>query len=286
MSSCKLKKLIGKIKKSISTQRPNPQKNSNSLLSQALNIPVDMPLESNDILLVSYPKSGNTWVRNIILHIMYPCQNIQDLKSINNFVPDLSKNSGLIALRKGEYSTLKKPRVFKTHSSYPFRPNQSANCRVIYIVRHPFDVVRSYYHYTKRYNSSNYSLKDAINKVIFRGNQWGTWQDNVLTWMTRKDEGEFLVIRYEDLLTDTVDNILKLANFLGIALDADQAITVRDRCSLKSMAKLENGRANNKDFKFVREEGSRRELENDLTPAMKSVILDQCSYAMKLFDYK
>ncbi|MDB9528359.1 sulfotransferase domain-containing protein [Oscillatoria sp. CS-180] len=259
------------------------------LLDKATGNSLKFPVTEDDIFLVSYPKSGNTWVRNIIFNIIFPNESIQTLKEIDHFVPDLSRNSGLNALATGLYDQSPQPRVFKIHNSYPFRPGQQnklAYRRVIYIVRHPFDVIRSYHHYFKRYNSDQYKLEDSINKVIFQGNQWGTWQDNVLTWKAHENNVDFLLIRYEDLLLKTVDFIEEIAAFLGHDIDRERAEIIRDHCSLESMRRLKNNRIADKDFKFVRESDSSRELKEQLTPELKSVISSQCGYAMKLFGYE
>jgi len=91
----------------------------------------------DDIFVVGYPKSGNTWFQNILASLIYgvnpeltPDSVIQDL------IPDVHY--------KCYYRRYRNSVVFKSHS-FP-RPDYR---KVIYIVRNGRDVMVSYFHYLK-----------------------------------------------------------------------------------------------------------------------------------------
>jgi hypothetical protein len=62
----------------------------------------------NDIFIVSYPRSGNTWTRFLIANMMHPDKKF-NFRNIDLFVPDLNKTRA---------DRIKTQRFLKTH--YPF----------------------------------------------------------------------------------------------------------------------------------------------------------------------
>ncbi|MBC6480620.1 MAG: sulfotransferase domain-containing protein [Hormoscilla sp. GM7CHS1pb] len=150
-------------------------------------------LKTDDVFLVSYPRSGNTWVKNIIAHILYPHERIYSLNYLARLVPEIHEIDS-----DNEYSN---PRVIKTHRSFPFRQereNSALYSQVIYIVRHPFDVIRSL-HYFNSYLNPKQTIDQTVCKVTMGGNKLGSWQDHVLSWKLAEKNAQMLLIRYEDM---------------------------------------------------------------------------------------
>mgnify|MGYP001343041343 FL=1 len=195
------------------------------------------------VWLASYPKSGNTWVRIFISTLLYSSEktkvdiNKQHLKQFpnrsnfknltNNFLnlDELSKNyisaQDIINLEKGI-------KFYKTHSAnwknfdknYYFT-NYENSLGVIHIVRDPRNVITSILDY---YNKENY--QEALNFLIDRGKVVGgtkhesgvptillSWADHYNSWKVFKKN--YLLIKYENLLTDPVNEFLKITDFLG-----------------------------------------------------------------------
>jgi|TARA_S200000501_G_scaffold259568_1_gene243455 hypothetical protein len=195
------------------------------------------------VWLASYPKSGNTWVRIFISTLLYSSEktkvdiNKQHLKQFpnrsnfknltNNFLnlDELSKNyisaQDIINLEKGI-------KFYKTHSAnwknfdknYYFT-NYENSLGVIHIVRDPRNVITSILDY---YNKENY--QEALNFLIDRGKVVGgtkhesgvptillSWADHYNSWKVFKKN--YLLVKYENLLTDPVNEFLKITDFLG-----------------------------------------------------------------------
>ncbi|MBO1350076.1 MAG: sulfotransferase domain-containing protein [Hormoscilla sp. GUM202] len=174
-------------------------------LERQKNVP---KLKTDDVFLVSYPRSGNTWVKTIVAHILYPHDRIYSLNNLNRLVPEINMyESGIDS--DNEYSN---PRVIKTHSSFPFRQgrqNSALYSQVIYIVRHPFDVIRSFHHYNS-YGNPKLTIEETVCSVTMGHNQWGlwgSWQDHVLSWKVAEKNSQMLFIRYEDMRVKTTDYI-------------------------------------------------------------------------------
>jgi hypothetical protein len=96
-----------------------------------------------DYYLVSYPRSGNTWLRAMIAELLYG-KSGESIKDIQYYVPD-------IHVATSKHRLIPSPfRVFKSHdrllNDAYFTPNYK---KVIYLIRDPRDVVISHFRYWK-----------------------------------------------------------------------------------------------------------------------------------------
>ena len=94
----------------------------------------------DDVWIVSYPKSGNTWTRFLIANLVSGGE-LVDWSNIEQRVPDIYITKD-VKLRK-----FARPRYLKSHEAY--RPSYR---RVVFIVRDPRDVAVSYYHFVRKTN--------------------------------------------------------------------------------------------------------------------------------------
>jgi len=192
---------------------------------------MSLKVRSDDTFLVSYPKSGNTWMRFLIANLLQPDPPVGLLEA-DCLIPSVDAKS------KKFFDDMKSPRVIKSHFS--FIP---AYKRVIYVVRDPRDVVMSQYHYqVKRGVLEQGSSLDAFVGRFLKGEvcPYGSWGDNVGSWTaTRRDDPNFLLLRYEDMLADVTSGAAKISNFLGFGQDASRIATAVERSGLENMRKVE-----------------------------------------------
>ena len=206
----------------------------------------------DDVFIASYPKSGNTWTRFLIANLVHPeCS--ADFGNINDLIPDPEGTS------KRRLDRMPRPRIIKSHSC--FEPRYR---RVIYIVRDPRDVVVSQYHYKRKCMviDDGYPLEKFVTRFL-EGDvcQHGSWGENVTSWLvTRHEHPAFLLLHYEDLVSDTVRELSKVASFLGIADTPELLGQAVERSSANQMRKLERAQSQlstltkgtRKDLSFVR----------------------------------
>jgi hypothetical protein len=189
----------------------------------------------DDVFIVSFPKSGNTWTRFLIANLVYP-ETPADFSNINRLTPDPE------AMSKRELAGMPRPRIVKSH--HYFDPRYP---RIIYIVRDPRDVLLSTYHFQRkrRVIDDQYPLEKYVSRFLTgETSPNGSWGDNVASWLvTRQSHPGFLLLRYEDMLVDTAQELSKAAVFLGIGSDPERIANAVSRSAASSMRKLEKSQA-------------------------------------------
>jgi len=237
----------------------------------------------DDIFLVSYPKSGNTWTRFLLGNLMNPAEAIT-FANVERKVPDIYAKSRQ-ALKR-----LPHPRVIKSHECFDPRYR-----RVIYIVRDPRDVALSAYHYDRKGRNipDGFPVDTYVSTRFMKTNEYfgtwgehagswlvnsrnilqisrlkneflgtvGSWGENVMSWLgARGHDREFLLIRYEDLLEDTLREMTRVSEFLGLHASPERIARAIELSTADSMRKLEDQQSNawvttresRKDIPFVR----------------------------------
>jgi Sulfotransferase domain len=160
-----------------------------------------------DLFLVSYPRSGNTWTRFLLGNLLYHGDPVT-FSNIESRIPEIYFNPDRF-LRK-----LPRPRMLKSHECF-----QAHYPRVIYIVRDPRDVAVSFYHHNVKARNipDDYPIARFVPRFI-RGEfdrKFGSWRDNVLSWTAlRGDDPDFLMLRYEDMKGDTAAVLRRVVAFL------------------------------------------------------------------------
>jgi hypothetical protein len=207
----------------------------------------------DDTFIVSYPKSGNTWTRFLIANLLHPEPNLT-LLDMERLVPAVDGQT------RRFFRTMPRPRVIRDHG--PFNPQYK---NVIYIVRDPRDVVVSAYNFVLKASvvDEHYPITTFVNEFV-RGarSAVGSWGENVASWLaTRGNTPRFLLLRYEDMLSETSRELGKIASFLGMTVSAERLADAVSRSSADNMRKLEkmhgdkwaqNKHMKRKDIPFVR----------------------------------
>lgn len=164
----------------------------------------------DDTFVVSYARSGNLWTRFLVANLVHPDTEVR-LSNIERLVPDTSNQSNR-ALKRTP-----RPRFIKTHNYFDHRYK-----KIIYVVRDPRDVMLSYYHFQRKYRQidDDYPLERYVDNFIngtLGSEGWGTWHENVSTWiMTRYKDPNFLLLRYEDMIEDTLRELTRITSFLAV----------------------------------------------------------------------
>ncbi len=226
------------------------------------------------VWLASYPKSGNTLLRSMLAAYFFSengiynfdlIKNIRQFPSIQLFERmgiDIKDEKEVIKnyIRvQNSFNKKNSLQFLKTHSylfnieGHPFT-DLNNTLGAIYIVRDPRNVV------TSVANHMAISIEEAARYMIelhkFGGNliskgsdrttvYMGTWSGNYRSWKSFKNQGKYLLIKYEDLINNRDLIFRKIIKYLcdlkGIKFKIDQnkfrnAIETTD---FKKMQKLE-----------------------------------------------
>ena len=227
------------------------------------------------VWLASYPKSGNTLVRSMLAAYFFSNDGVYNfdlIKNIKQFpVNALFQRMGINIQDEEEviknyikvqasFNEQNSVQFLKTHS-YLFNINNHAftdlnnSLGVVYIVRDPRNVVSSLANHMG--SSAEKSADILINSFKF-GNLFsdqiaeqtrlylGTWGGNYNSWKSFKNEGRYLLIKYEDLIKDRDFTFRKILKFIyklqGAKFKIDQkkfqnTIETTDFDRMKSMEK-------------------------------------------------
>ena len=187
----------------------------------------------DDVFLISYPRSGNTWMRFLLGNLIYPEDPIT-FANIESRVPEVYLFADRV-LRQ-----LPRPRILKSHEYFDPRYR-----KMIYIVRDPRDVLVSMYHYhIKRRNFPDGYPMAEFASLFVAGSQrlgfWGSWGQHVKSWLDTHDSGnDFLVLHYEDMLQDPRRELARIAKLLNIEPAAETLNRAVELSSAERMRSLE-----------------------------------------------
>lgn len=227
------------------------------------------------VWLASYPKSGNTWLRILLSNLLAQAEqpiNINQISLAGLFPVSIQQMSEATlidaALLRPNEADLLRPSVIaalltgvgreagdqfvKVHDAYRFLPDgtpllgRDVARAALYILRDPRDVVVSA---SRLYGLSVDRAIDVINKdryLRYRVDRAGTqvpqrlldWSGHVRSW-TRQSDVPVHVLRYEDLLADTVAAFGKAVEFLGLSSSPDALATAVRHADFKELSRQE-----------------------------------------------
>jgi hypothetical protein len=185
----------------------------------------------DDGLLVSYPRSGNTWLSFLLTNLIYPDAPTTFL-NLESRCPDIYTHSDTYLTRQ------RRPRLLKSHEY--FDPSYG---RVVYLVRDPRDVALSYFRFLikLRMIPESLSLDEFVDGFVEgRWDSFGTWGEHVGSWTgARGQRDSFLLVRFEDLVSDPLGRLASIASFLGVSAGEDDCERAVALSELPRMRQLE-----------------------------------------------
>lgn len=193
----------------------------------------DIVFAGNEIIwLASYPKSGNTWVREIVRQMFF--SDMTRMQAVPTYHGSDSDTFGEIA-RSGEICVVAKTHLKSSHEKIANLPNRTNG--VMLIKRHPFDVLLSTLNYASVEGEKRVFLRQEIKTVeeIVASNDilhyidefcelgcspWfkvatGNIIEFVNGWQTRAGQDNILELNYEDLMVNPAHGVQQIAKFFG-----------------------------------------------------------------------
>lgn len=174
----------------------------------------------DDVYLVSYPRSGNTWMRYMLANLIKPGED-WNINTISQVIPDLHKKWPDAYIEPS-------PRIIKSHFIY-----QGAYRRVIYLFRDGRDVAISYFDFLKKVHGYRNPFDIYFQEFLSGKLRYGAWHQHVDSWLSRKNEIELIPIKYCDLVENTENQMLKLGEFLGYKWNSKMIRSAIHKSTLK-----------------------------------------------------
>lgn len=271
--------------------------------------------------LASYPKSGNTWFRVFLAHILNASDEALDLNAIStgaiasgrgwvdealgfdsaNFTHD-----DVDALRPAVYrwyaSQAKKAEYHKTHDAYTYLLNGEAlipaknSLGAVYFIRNPLDVAVSFA------NHMNYSIDESIESMrkpdfaLCRGHrkmhdqlrqQLLSWSMHVKSWCDAK-EMNCLVLRYEDMKQAPMETFTRATQYLKIDVSEARIKQALDHAHIDRLQSLEQAggfKEKPPNVKYFFRKGIVGDWKNVLTSKQVDTIIHDHGEVMKAHGY-
>lgn len=205
----------------------------------------------SDLFISSYPKSGRNWVHFLLANTFLVYSEDSEEINFHNISEWISEDFP----EKPPVHRLDLPRIVAKHEAY-----SGQQTKTLYLLRHPADVMVSYYHYlTGRVGMDIESLSTLIRNV-----EYGipAWIRHVKSW-----EGTLnLLVKYEDLKRNPLDQLDRIMKLVGVHDQVSQGALEKAvaRSSFENMKRVEEKwglpikKGKNPNFTFMREGSSTR----------------------------
>ncbi len=269
------------------------------------------------VYIASYPRSGNTFAR--ILLAAY--HGISDLNWLEHSIPadttealwrgvpdypaqEISARNNWRYRRQviEDYRRAPSPLPFrglKTHGAnltafgapaFDLRPGD----RVLYLARHPLDVALSNADY------NNHDLDTSIDLMCRAGvciggptlgsvEARGSWPQHVAGWLSARS-CPVMLVRYEDLCTDTAQMLRRIISFIGLPVEEDRIARAVEKSGFLSLQRREResgfkeAPANTRSGRFFRE-GRSNQWRTEMSHEQISRLSDYCAETMTRLGY-
>ncbi|CAG0887005.1 unnamed protein product [Darwinula stevensoni] len=192
---------------------------------------LEFPLYSTDVFLLGHPKTGTTWVQEMIWLLKNDCDvaassrelllqrfphiELDEIIAQSAEEPFIVPRSFLKAAMAEQLG--KSGRLLKSHLPFAFLPPFLMEIsKVVYIARNPYDVVVSYYYHMKKMHHHEFQgkISDFVDFFVEGNLLFSPFHQHVLDAWERRDSPNLHFLFYEDLKKDLRKELGKLAEFL------------------------------------------------------------------------
>jgi len=188
---------------------------------------------------ISYPKTGNTWVRVLLgryFQILWSLDKLILLEDVDreifeaHRVAALDVSHGALEWTAQTADNLTFANVVAPHADIP----------VIMLARHPLDTLLSFYmqiKYRPGYEDNDrvHTFADMVDDPVFGLDKFIKFHN---LWIGKP---QLCIVRYEDLRADTERQCQWMLEFIGAPLDRAALATAIEYASFESMKRMERG---------------------------------------------
>jgi hypothetical protein len=206
---------------------------------------LDFVPRPDDIFIVTYPRSGTTWLQMILYQLT--TDGSMDFPHIAEYCPWFEQS-----IRSGcGFEGRPSPRLFKSHLPYRQIPkgrwSEKGDCspktfsgpKCIYVARDGKDVAVSYYHLYRSHNAYQGTFAEFFDQFLRGQVGSGSWFAHVRGWWRHRHDPNVLFLQYEDLLADLEGCVRRIIAFCDLDVAPERLPTILERCSFAFMKRHE-----------------------------------------------
>jgi hypothetical protein len=229
----------------------------------------------DDVFIVGYPKSGNTWFQDLAAGAVFgalpefaPPILVQDL------IPDVHASA--------HYKRYATPMFFKSHAL----PTPDYK-RVVYLLRDGRDAMVSYYHHLAALEKGRVNFLETVQtgKGLFPCK----WHEHIAAWLANPFEAKMIVIKYEELKTNTTRELQRFCDFAGLERSPEFLQMIAEGTAFEKMRdkeiKLGLAEPEWPKDKTFRRRGAVGSYKDEMPPEVLSAFLKDSGDTLRRCDY-
>ncbi|XP_004844560.1 sulfotransferase 1C2 isoform X2 [Heterocephalus glaber] len=158
----------------------------------------------DDLLICTYPKSGTTWIQEIVDMIQQDGDEVKCQRAIiQHRHPFIEWARPPQPSGVDKANAMPSPRTLRTHLSTVLLPPSfwEKHCKFLYVARNAKDCMVSYYHFQRMNNvlPDPGTWEEYFETFVNGKVAWGSWFDHVRGWWDMRDRYQVLFLFYEDI---------------------------------------------------------------------------------------
>ncbi|XP_057755934.1 cytosolic sulfotransferase 12-like [Arachis stenosperma] len=224
-------------------------------LQGVLSLQKHFKAKEKDIILVTTPKSGSTWIKALAFallnrhkypnaqknhplltnnpHLLVPFLEIS-LYSKKDFVPNLD--------------SIPSPRLLSTHLPFVSLSEsvKNVNCKIVYLCRDPKDVFVSLWHFTNKLGPETRSIDESFKQFCRGVSPFGPFWEHALGYQKEslKRSDKIMILTFEKMKLHPELVLKELAKFIGCPFSKEELSKgmvddILNLCSFDNLSNLE-----------------------------------------------
>jgi hypothetical protein len=191
-------------------------------------------VRDEDVYIVSYPRSGTTWMQFMLLRL---AGRTPDFSHISQASPWFERSLAIGTMTAADFESFPSPRILKSHLPYGWLPRAG---RYIYVWRDGCDVALSYFNFYRSHLGFRDDFATFFRRFLHGDLQYRSWFSHVAGWTAHAGDPGVLLVRYEDLHKDRAAVLRQVTAHLGMLVDEDRLTRVLAETSFEAMKATES----------------------------------------------